>query len=127
MWICGCGGILLDAVFLALASKIPENANDIGVVAECFYSFIHLAFVIAASYGQSGLAVAGIVLPVIPEIMKFFRLSAIVKGTGGWSLVGVAACDTLFLEASAIIGFVLIEDALKDTARSNALVLATSR
>lgn len=105
LWIFQNVGVLMDAVFLKLEGRLPENSSDAGVVVQFVYSLIHLDLAILASEATSGMPVAANILPVIPELSKLLRLSAIQDATKKISLAVLAGIDFAFYTASAVVAY----------------------
>jgi hypothetical protein len=122
LWIYQNVGVLMDGVFLKLEGRLPENANDAGIVVQFIYSLIHLDLAILASEATSGVPVAANILPVIPELSKLLRLTVVQEVTEGISLPVMAGVDFIFYTASAIVGFVAENSIINNS--SDAAVVA---
>ncbi len=109
-------GTLLDGVFMTLGERLPETSSDVGVWSATLYGWTDLALSISASMGASSLDVAGNILPTIPEVFKFCRLTAFAAGTGGNSVVFLAGMDFVFYTATtAITAFSGLQQGVTDT------------
>lgn len=111
LWIYTWAGLVLDGVFLAQWKRMPENKDDIGVIATFIYGLGHLGAAIPACIGQSGTTVALNVVPCIPEICKPLRLTKVVAATEGWSLVGQAALDAICYTSTTVLNVVAVSAA----------------
>lgn len=113
LWIYTCLGVLLDGVFVVAASKMPENRDDVGVMATFIYGLGHLGVAIPASLGQSGSAVALNIVPCLPEVCKPLRLKKVVAASKGLSLVGQAALDAICYTSATVLNVVSVSAATK--------------
>jgi hypothetical protein len=103
-WVYGlCAGFGIDAFFTIVLKQVPENWNDAGVAISHVLNCGSAVFAGVACAGASGLDGTALVLPVIPNLVKLGRLSAIVTFTGGISLAVVALSDMLFGVVIAIL------------------------
>lgn len=123
VWIYGCGGILMDTVFIYKEDSMPENWEDRGVYLGTLYGVGHLALAISASAGESGAPVAAAILPTIPELAKPLRLAGIARATKGTSLVVLGVTDAVFGVASALTGFVATQQTIPNGDGRDVLLL----
>lgn len=127
LWIYTWLGLVLDGVFLAQWKRMPENKDDIGVVATFIYGLGHLGVAIPASIGQSGTTVALNVVPCLPEICKPLRLTRVVAATKGISLVGQAALDAICYTSTTVLNVLAVSAATQpptqDVAQTRTTIL----
>jgi hypothetical protein len=112
LWIYTWLGLVLDGVFLAQWKRMPENKDDLGVVATCLYGLGHLGVAIPASIGQSGTTVALNVVPCLPEICKPLRLTKVVAATEGISLPVQAALSFICYTSTTVLNVVAVNAAI---------------
>ncbi|MFV3406424.1 hypothetical protein ACNFIC_21100 [Pseudomonas sp. NY15463] len=113
LWLYTCLGVVLDGVFVLTAHKMPENRDDIGVMATFVYGLGHLALAIRPSIGQSGEAVALNIVPCLPEVCKPLRLKRVVVSTEGFSLLGQAALDAICYTSATVLNMVSVSAATR--------------
>lgn len=115
LWIYTCIGVLLDGIFVLGANKMPENRDDMGVVATFLYGLGHLGAAIPASLGQSASVVALNIVPCLPEVCKPLRLKRVVLATEGLSLAGQAALDVICYTSTTVLNVVSVSAATQPT------------
>ncbi|MNP24758.1 hypothetical protein D3C76_1175360 [compost metagenome] len=115
LWIYTCLGVLMDGIFVYFSQKMPENRDDIGVVATFLYGLGHLGAAIPASLGQSGSVVALNIVPCLPEVCKPLRLKRVVLATEGFSLLGQAALDAICYTSTTVLNVVSVSAATQPT------------
>jgi hypothetical protein len=127
VWIYTWGGLVLDGVFLANWKRMPDNKDDIGVMATFIYGLIHLGLSIPACIGQPAATVALNVVPCIPEICKPLRLTNVVAATEGFSLPGQAALDAICYTSTTVLNMLVVSAATKpptqDVAQTQTAIL----
>lgn len=127
LWIYTWIGLVLDGVFLAQWKRMPENKDDLGVVATFIYGLGHLGAAIPASIGQNGTTIALNVVPCIPEICKPLRLTKVVAATEGFSLVGQAALDAICYTSTTVLNMLAVSAATQpptqDVAQTRTTIL----
>lgn len=97
------GVLLIDGGSIIVAKYLPENWNDAGVAISFVYTCSNTVFAGIACAGATDLDRAVEILPLVPNLMKLGRLTAIVTGTGNVSLPVVALTDVLFGMVIAIL------------------------
>jgi hypothetical protein len=103
-WFYQIAGWCSDACFLAAARKLPENFEDWSIGLEEVYAVFNGVFGLVSSLlpkTAGGLDFAANLLPVVPELLKFLRLSEFVIASEGASLVVLGFIDGVFYTATA--------------------------
>jgi hypothetical protein len=103
LWIYSTTGVMLDGFYVYMEGRKPPNFDDTGVIVSFVWSIGHLAASIAASVGQSGLPVAGNILPLVAELSVPLRHTKIITATEGVSLLVLGAIDAVFYLTTGVI------------------------
>jgi hypothetical protein len=101
-----CLGVALDSAFTVYDQAFPENNDTVwGIVLASLYGVGH-AVVTGVTFSKlSGLAQAGNIILLVPEIGKLLKLPAVETATEGISIVVIAAADALCITSAGILGF----------------------
>jgi hypothetical protein len=93
MWLIQNIGILIDGFVVKKEEGMTEEEEDASVIAGFVYSTVHLAMAIKASWSAPAANGAANILPVIPELCKFLKLSTFKADKR--TVIVLAAADAL--------------------------------